>query len=72
MRLGRVQISHSYVVNLDNEDMVEHARDALYEDLMNAVKFDELHSNIEVVEDPDATETEIPDFLTENIEDWAD
>ena len=63
MRLGRVQISHSYVVDLDNQEMVEHGKEALFEDLMNAVKFDELWSNIQVEKDPEASENDIPEFL---------
>jgi len=69
MRLGKVQIGHSYVVDLDDKDMVDHAKDALYEDLMNAVKYDELPSNIEAVNAPDASEGDIPDFLTERDDD---
>ena len=68
MRLGRVQISHSYVVDLDNKEMVEDGTEALYDDLMNAVKFDELGANIVVLEDSTATEDEIPSFLTETID----
>jgi len=73
MRLGRVQISHSYVVDLDNKEMVEDGTEALYDDLMNAVKFDELGANIVVLEAPDASESDIPDFLlTGNPEDEED
>ena len=67
-RLGRVIIRTSYVVDLDNDSMIEEARDCLYEDVMNAVKFDELQNYIEVVEDKKAKVSDIPDFLKEMCE----
>ena len=36
MRLGRVQINVGYVVNLDNQDMVDHAKQALVQDITDA------------------------------------
>ncbi len=58
MRLGRVQVKHEgYVVDLDNAIMVQEAKIALREDL-ETVTF-------EVVEDKDASENDIPEFLTE-------
>jgi len=62
-RLGRVCINHTYVVDLNNKDMIREAVDCLYEDLMNAVKYDELQDWIHVVADPTATEDDIPEFL---------
>lgn len=67
-RLGRVQV-HSYVVDLDNEEMVDHAKECLYDDLSH---HSELWSFIDVVEDPNADEGEIPEFLTEDHEDWVE
>jgi hypothetical protein len=68
MRLGKVHISHSYVVDLDNKDMVEHAMDSLHEDLMNSYKREKLYTLIKAVEAPEANESEIPDFLTEDAQ----
>lgn len=65
MRLGRVGISLNYVVDLDNPEMVQEAKDCLYEDLMNAYKYNELGANIDVVVDKTATKSDIPDFLLE-------
>lgn len=62
-KLGRVCINISYVVDLNNEIMVEEAKDAVYEDLCAAVKSDELYSNITVIEDKKAKLKDIPDFL---------
>src|SRR5574341_169478 len=44
---------------------VDQLKDALYEDLMNAVKYDELHEWIEVEPAPDATPDDIADWLLE-------
>lgn len=62
-RLGRVCISLSYVVDLDDEVMVDEARECLYEDIMNIFKYNELHDHIDIVEDKRAKEKDIPDFL---------
>ena len=64
-RLGRVQVSLSYVVDLDNQDMIDEAKECLWEDLMNIFKYNEIHDHIDVVEDKKATEGDIPDFLKE-------
>ena len=65
MRLGRVQITNGYVVDLDNENMVQEAKDALFEDFSNSilkypVEFDFL---IEFKEESGLTEEDIPEFL---------
>ena len=63
MRLGKVCISHSYIVDLDNQDMVDEAKDCFYEDICNAIKYDEIYGDIKVVEAPEAKESDIPEFL---------
>ena len=63
-RFGRVGIRHSYVVDLDDKGMIQEAKDCLYEDLMSAYKYDEIHTYIDVEEDPNADEADIPEFLT--------
>jgi hypothetical protein len=63
MRLGRVHIGAGYIVDLDNPDMVDEAKECLYEDIMNAVKYDELDSYVDVMEDPTVNEGDIPEFL---------
>lgn len=63
MRLGRVCVSHSYVVDLDDKDMVQEAKDCLYEDLMNSYKYDEVWNNISVKADKKAKKSDIPEFL---------
>ena len=65
MRLGKVTMDMGYVVDLDNEDMVSEARDCMYEDLTDAVKYDELKSWITVGEpDSSLNEGDIPEFLS--------
>jgi hypothetical protein len=53
----------SYVVDLDNQDMVEEAKQCLYEDMCNAVKYEEMAANIEVCSDKKLKESDIPEFL---------
>lgn len=66
--LGRVCISHSYVVDLDNPEMIQEAKDCLFEDLMNAYKYDEVHLYIDVKADKTASVNDIPDFLLKEEE----
>jgi hypothetical protein len=68
MKLGKVKIQLEYVVDLDNQDMVDYAKIAIYEDVMNAIKYDEIHNYIEVIEDKTAKESDIPEFLIEQEE----
>ena len=72
MRLGRVRIAHEYVVDLDNKEMVDHAKDALIEDMQNIAKYDEYHHAIEIDKDGHGLEeSDIPDFLKEENEEWT-
>jgi len=48
--------------------MISTAVDALYEDVVNAVKHDEIDEWIDIV-DTDATEKDIPSFITELYDD---
>lgn len=62
--LARVGINLGYVVDINDPDMIEHARNCFYEDLMNLIKYNELGDAIEVGEpDPTLTEADIPEFL---------
>jgi hypothetical protein len=63
MRLGKVSFGSAYVVDLDNKEMVEHAKEAVYDDLTSAVKFGDAFNSLLVEEAPDAEEGEIPEFL---------
>lgn len=63
MRLGKVYISSEYVVDLDNESMVNDAKICISEDIVNAVKYNELESYIKVKEDAGLFEADIPEFL---------
>ena len=70
MRLGKVYINCSYVVDLDNHEMVNDAKMCLYEDLMNAVKYDELMEWIDIESEDELSknrlsEDDIPSFLLE-------
>lgn len=63
MRLGRVYFSSSYVVDLDDKDMVSQAKDAVFDDVTNAIKFNEAGSWIKIEADPNAEPGDIPEFL---------
>lgn len=63
MRLGKVMFYNYYVVDLDNEDMVEDAKLLLCEDIYDGVKFDELGNYIETFEDASLSEKDIHPIL---------
>ncbi|NBQ48908.1 MAG: hypothetical protein EBU33_10730 [Sphingobacteriia bacterium] len=66
MRLAKVKIEFQYVVDMDNDDMVNQAKNALYEDVVSAFKYNELFSYIHVTdEDKTLKQEDIPEFLTE-------
>jgi len=65
MKLGRVILNLDYVVDMDNDQMVKQATEAMYEDLMAGYKYDNIMDWIDVVEDKNATEDMIPEFLLE-------
>lgn len=67
--MGRVHVNGFYVVDLDDPDMIEHAKDALYEDLMNAIKYNQLYEWIEPVEDKTMVEEDICEFLLDEDDD---
>lgn len=68
MRLGKAKISLEYVVDLDNEEMVDHAIGALYEDLMEAYKHNYVGNFIITEEDKSLKEENIPEFLLDTAE----
>ena len=65
MKYKRLTLDLGYVVRAGDDQMIQHAKEAFYEDIMNAVKYDELFDWIDVVEAPEATEADIPEFLLE-------
>ncbi len=62
-RLGRITLNLSYIVDLNDQEMVETAKECLYEDIHSMVKYNELWEAIVVKEDSKAKESEIPSFL---------
>ena len=69
MKLGRICVDLNYIVDMDNEEMVRHATEALYEDLMQGIKYGDLANWIRVSEDKNAKEYMIPEFLLEKEND---
>lgn len=72
-KLGRVEFKISYVIDLENEDMIDEAKQCVYEDIMNAMKYNEVAENIDVIDDPSAKVEDIAEFLLEREDDadWA-
>lgn len=63
MKLGRVTLNLDYVVDMDNDQMVKHATECFYEDLMAGYKYNNIMDWVDVIEDKTATEDMIPEFL---------
>lgn len=73
MRLGRVEFSVSYVVDLDNPDMIAHAEDAIFDDVWMMGKDRDIDRHVVIVEaGPDDTPEDIPEFLREPITEETD
>jgi hypothetical protein len=66
MRLGKVVYKIEYTVDLNNKDMVDHAKECIAEDVDAAVKYNEVYDSIDVIRDPKAKVSNIPDFLMED------
>jgi hypothetical protein len=61
----RLIIDLGYVVRSGDDEMIQHAKEAFYEDLMNMYKYDEIFDAIDIVDAPGAKATDIPEFLLE-------
>jgi hypothetical protein len=59
----KVTLDLYYVVRDDDQSMQEQAKQCLYEDIMNLVKYNELYDAIIVEDAPNATEKDITAFL---------
>lgn len=67
-RYGRVTFSVSYVVDMDDAEMIDEAREMLAEDVADAIRYREVGDVVEVEPDPNATEADIHDTLIQ----WRD
>jgi hypothetical protein len=65
MKYQRLIIDLGYVVRSGDDEMIQRAKECFYEDVMNAVKYDELFDMIDIVDAPGAKEKDIPEFLLE-------
>lgn len=69
MRLGTVQLEYGYVVDLDDQDMVDHAKTAILEDMSHALGFNgalpagNVSFQIDKDKDNSLSENDIPEFL---------
>jgi hypothetical protein len=67
--LGKLVIDLGYVVDLNDEKMIELGKDCLYEDLMALVKNNEIYDAIRLINSPESNPSDIPEFiLTETTE----
>jgi hypothetical protein len=62
-RLGYVSFTIRYAVDLDNEDMVEYAKECICDDLDSMAKYRE-YPNFDFIEDPTITKD---DFLEDSF-----
>ena len=68
MRLGKVVFHREYLVDLDYEPMVQHAKDALIEDIAGANEKElEWSLDYEKECDGDITVNDIEEFLTDTL-----
>lgn len=67
-KLKKVTLDLYYVVRAGDDDMIQHAKDCLYEDIMSAYTLDTLYDSIRVVDAPEAKEEDVPSFLLEEIQ----
>lgn len=69
MRLGRVQFTMSYVVDLDNPDMVERAEEALYQAIWDMGRDRDIDRHLDIVPaDPSDTPDDISDMIRDTDE----
>jgi len=66
-KIGRVYFCLEYFVDLNDKDMVENAKESLWEDINSLVKNNEVYHCIGVQESPENTYDDIADFLKEDI-----
>ena len=70
IKYKRVILDLGYVIRDGDDNMEQNAKEYIYEDIMNLIKYNEVDDAITVVDAPDAKEEDIPEFLREEQEDW--
>lgn len=72
-RIGTVSVSVRYVVDMDDEEMVDQAKECIYDDLVQMLVknpgLEEFYAALKVECNPVLTESDIDDFLVESAED---
>jgi hypothetical protein len=61
----RVILDLGYVIRAGDDQMEQHAKESIYEDIMNLIKYNEVFDAITIIDAPDAKEEDIPEFLLE-------
>lgn len=67
--MGKVVIHLEYPVDLNEPEMVDYAKESLYEDIASMIKYDEVSNVIAVQEDSNLSYDDIPEFLVEYVKD---
>lgn len=62
---GRLVIDLGYVVDLNNQDMINESRSCFMEDIHSLQKYEELSDHIKLIEDNNVTDSDIPDHIKE-------
>jgi len=63
----RVILDLGYVIRAGDDQMEQHAKESIYGDIMNLIKYNEVFDAITIIDAPDAKEEDIPEFLLEEI-----
>jgi len=69
MRLGKVKFEMSYVVDLEDEEMVERAKQILAQDVIDMIRTNggnPVKNSLVLSEEPDATVDDIEDCVLED------
>ena len=67
MRMGKVCFAIEYPVDLDNEEMVDLAKDALCDDMQGMFQRQEISGAFTTREDTTLVEGDIPSFITDAL-----
>lgn len=66
MKMGIVSLNLNYIVDLEDNTMVDYACDCLLEDISNMIKFNE-HLPFSFKEDATLDFSDIPSFLIDEV-----
>ena len=68
MKKGKVFLNLEYIIDLDNETMIQRARDAIYDDINYAIHSDVIDSWIEIKKVKNIDDSMIASWLIDDEE----